>query len=282
VVDGGGVAHDFAVRENTRLAPGVHRLRVHAARIAETRRPGQFVIVRLGPGSERIPLTIADTAGDGTITLVIRVAGKSTGDLVRLRPGDRIHDVAGPLGRPTDLVVDGTAVCVGGGVGVAVLLPIVQGLQRAGTRVTAIVGARSADQVILEDELRTMADVVVCTDDGTAGREGLVTAALADVLAAGPPDVVYAIGPVPMMRAVAELTRPLGVRTIVSLNPIMVDGTGMCGGCRCSVGGEMRFACVDGPEFDGHAVDFDELADRLTTYAAAEHEAAARAGTVPA
>lgn len=241
------------------------------------------MIVRLGPGAERIPLTIADAdAVNGTITLVIQVAGKSTGDLVRLRPGQAIHDVAGPLGRPTDLVAGGTAVCVGGGVGTAVLLPIVEGLARAGTQVTAIIGARSAPQVILEDELHAIATtVVVCTEDGSRGRAGVVTDALADVLATVPPDAVYAVGPVRMMQAVAELTRPFGVRTIVSLNPIMVDGTGMCGGCRCTVDGTMRFACVDGPEFDGHAVDFDELADRLTTYAAAEHEAVVHAGPVP-
>jgi ferredoxin/flavodoxin---NADP+ reductase len=280
---GRGVVAGFDVLENTRLSAGVHRLRVRAARIAETRRPGQFVIVRLGPGAERIPLTIADAdAADGTITLVIQVAGKSTGDLVRLRPGEAILDVAGPLGRPTELVAGGAAVCVGGGVGTAVLLPIVGGLVDAGTRVTVIIGARSAPQMILEDELRALAGaVVVCTEDGSCGRAGVVTDALAAVLASAPPDAVYAVGPVRMMQAVAELTRPCGVRTIVSLNPIMVDGTGMCGGCRCTVDGTMRFACVDGPEFDGHAVDFDELADRLTTYAASEHEAVVRVGPVP-
>jgi ferredoxin--NADP+ reductase len=199
--------------------------------------------------------------------------GKSTADLVSLAPGDAILDVAGPLGRPTDLVAGGRAVVVGGGIGTAVLLPIATALRQRGTAVTSIVGARSRDWVLLEEELGALGSVVVCTDDGSYGRPGLVTGPLADELEAGGVDAVYAVGPVPMMRAVAELTRPFAVRTIVSLNPIMVDGTGMCGGCRVTVGGQMRFACVDGPEFDGHAVDFAELADRLTTYREAEQRA---------
>ena len=264
------------------LAPGVHRLEVYAPRIAAVRSPGQFVIVRRGPGAERIPLTIAgaDTTR-GTITLIVQSVGKSTAELVTLAPGQSIHDVAGPLGRPTELLAGGRAVVVGGGIGTAVVLPLAAALRAAGVAVTSIVGARSRPWVILEDELAEFGGVVACTDDGSYGRPGLVTAALGDELAAGPVDAVYAVGPVPMMRAVADLTRPLGVRTIVSLNPIMVDGTGMCGGCRVSVGGRMRFACVDGPEFDGHMVDFDELADRLTAYRPEEDLARARrtAGT---
>jgi ferredoxin--NADP+ reductase len=263
---------------NTRLTATIHRLDVEAQRIAQVRKPGQFVIVRRAPGAERIPLTIA--AADplcGTIALVVQAVGKSTADLVALVPGQVIRDVAGPLGRPTELIAGGTAIGVGGGVGAAALLSIMTGLAHQGTRVTTILGNRSKDHVILERDFSELGTVIICTDDGSYGRHGLVTDALADLLAGDAADAVYAVGPVPMMQAVAELTRPLGVRTIVSLNPIMVDGTGMCGGCRVSIAGEMRFACVDGPEFDGHAVDFTELADRLTTYAIAEREAAARA-----
>ncbi len=258
------------------LSPNVTRLVVEAPRIAEVRRPGQFVIVRLGPGAERIPLTIADTDPvAGTITLIIQSIGKSTADLVDLRPGDAITDVAGPLGSPTELIEAGHAICVGGGVGTAVILPIAQGLQRLGVRVTSIIGGRSREWVILEPELARCGDVIACTDDGSYGRPGFVTDALADVLSVGA-DAVYAVGPVPMMRAVSELTRGYGVPTTVSLNAIMVDGTGMCGGCRVSVGGETRYACVDGPEFDGHQVDFALLADRLTTYRSFEQEAMAK------
>lgn len=266
-------AHD--VLANDRLAIDIHRLVVRAPRVAAVARAGQFVIVRRGDGAERIPLTIAETdAGTGTISLVIQAVGKSTRDLVALGVGERICDVAGPLGHPTELVDAERAVCVGGGVGTAVMLPVATALRARGTNVTSVIGARSADHVILEAELGRVGAVVVCTDDGTRGRAGLVTEGLADVAAGGGVGAVYAAGPVPMMRAVAELTRPLGIRTIVSLNPIMVDGTGMCGGCRVQVDGEMRFACVDGPEFDGHTVDFDELADRLTTYQAWERMAA--------
>jgi ferredoxin/flavodoxin---NADP+ reductase len=270
-------ARAHAVLDNVRLAPEVHRLEVEAPRVATAGRPGQFVIVRLGPGAERIPLTIADAdPGRATISLVVQAVGKSTRDLVALRRGDVILDVAGPLGRPSTLVTDGPTVCVAGGVGAAVVHPIARGLRRAGVAVTTILGARSRDRVLLAAELAAQGRVVVCTEDGSTGRRGLVTDALPDVLDEGAA-AVYAAGPVPMMRAVAELTRPLGIPTIVSLNPIMVDGTGMCGGCRVTVGGRMRFACVDGPEFDGHEVDFDELADRLTTYRHFERTALRRA-----
>jgi ferredoxin--NADP+ reductase len=259
------------------LSPNVTRLVIEAPRIAEIRQPGQFVIVRLGPGAERIPLTIADAdPAAGTITLIIQSIGKSTADLVDLRPGDAITDVAGPLGRPTDLIEHGHAVCVGGGVGTAVILPIAQELNRRGVRVTSVIGGRSREWVILEQELAGAGDVVTCTDDGSYGRPGFVTQALEDVLKAGGVDAVYAVGPVPMMRAVSELTRPFGVPTLVSLNAIMVDGTGMCGGCRVSIDGKTRYACVDGPEFDAHAVDFGQLADRLTTYRSFEQAAAER------
>jgi ferredoxin--NADP+ reductase len=255
----------------------VFRLVVESARIAQIRKPGQFVMVRLGPGAERIPLTIADTDPEaGTITLIIQSVGKSTADLVELVPGDGITDVAGPLGKPTELIETGHAVCVGGGVGTAVILPIAQELARRDVRVTSIIGGRSREWVILEPELAATGRVVTCTDDGSYGRPGFVTEALKDELDAGGVDAVYAVGPVPMMRAVSELTRPYGVPTTVSLNAIMVDGTGMCGGCRVVIGGESRYACVDGPEFDGHLVDFGGLADRLATYRSFEQAALAR------
>jgi ferredoxin/flavodoxin---NADP+ reductase len=264
------------VVSNTALSSDVHELVVRAPRVAAVRRPGQFVIVRLADGAERIPLTIADSdTAAGTIVLVIQAVGKSTRDLVALAPGEYIHDVAGPLGRPSDLTTHGTAVCVAGGVGAAVIHPIARGLVAAGVDVITVLGARNASSLIYADEFAEISELFVCTDDGSRGRRGLVTDALTDVLAARAVEIVYAAGPVPMMRAVATATAPIGVRTIVSLNPIMVDGTGMCGGCRVTVGGTMHFACVDGPEFDAHGVDFDELVDRLTTYRVSERAAAA-------
>jgi ferredoxin--NADP+ reductase len=259
------------------LSPNVTRLVVEAPRIAQIRQPGQFVIVRLGPGAERIPLTIAASDPEaGTISLIIQSIGKSTSDLVELEPGGFITDVAGPLGRPTELLAAGHAVCVGGGVGTAVILPIALELARRGVQVTSVIGGRSREWVILEPELREAGEVVVCTDDGSYGRHGFVTQALEDLLKAGGIDAVYAVGPVPMMRAVSEMTLPYAVPTTVSLNAIMVDGTGMCGGCRVSVHGETRYACVEGPEFDGHQVDFAMLADRLQTYRPFEQQAMER------
>ncbi len=264
----------FEVMSNTTLSTDVHRLVIRAPRVAAVRRPGQFVIVRLGPGAERIPLTIADSdAEQGSIVVVIQAVGKSTSDLVTLAPGDFIEDVVGPLGRPSDLIATGTAVCVAGGVGAAVIFPIAHRLAELGAEVITVLGARTSESVLFADEFAAFSELVVCTDDGTAGRHGLVTDSLRDLVAERAIDVVYAAGPVPMMRAVAAVTEPLGIRTIVSLNPIMVDGTGMCGGCRVTVNGEMRFACVDGPEFDAHGVDFDELADRLGTYRESEEVA---------
>ncbi|RIL04553.1 MAG: sulfide/dihydroorotate dehydrogenase-like FAD/NAD-binding protein, partial [Proteobacteria bacterium] len=264
--------------ERQQLSPNVTRLALEAPRIARVRRPGQFVIVRHGPWGERIPLTIADADLEaGTITLVIQAVGKTTMDLCALQVGDTITDVAGPLGKPTELIERGHAVCVGGGVGTAVVHPIAQGLAALGVRVTSIIGGRSKDWVIYEQELGRYGDVVVCTDDGSHGRHGLVTDALRDLLHAGGVDRVYAVGPVPMMRAVSDLTAaPYHVPTLVSLNAIMVDGTGMCGGCRVSVGRHTLYACVDGPEFYCHEVDFEVLADRLATYRLAERQAVER------
>ena len=256
------------------LSPNVTRLVVEAGRIAEVRQPGQFVIVRRREGAERIPLTIADADTDaGTITLVIQAVGKSTADLCDLEVGEAITDVAGPLGKETDLLDSGHAVCVGGGVGTAVVHPIAQSLAAHDLRVTSIIGGRSREWVILEDELRRFGDVEVCTDDGSYGRHGFVTDAMKDLLDSGGVGHVYAVGPVPMMRAVSALTYEYEVRTTVSLNAIMLDGTGMCGGCRVGIAGESQYACVDGPEFDGHKVDYKLLADRLSTYRESEERA---------
>jgi ferredoxin--NADP+ reductase len=258
------------------LSPNVTRLDVRAPRIAHVRRPGQFVIVHLSENSERIPLTIADADdGTGSIALVIQAVGKSTNELVALQPNDKIRDIAGPLGHPTELIERGHALCIGGGVGTAVLHPITKGLRERGVRVTSVIGGRSKEWVIFENELQQLGELVVCTDDGSYGREGFVTDAARVLLDTRGADIVYAVGPVPMMRAVANLTKPLGVRTIVSLNPVMIDGTGMCGGCRVSIGDQMKFACVDGPEFDAHLVDFDELQDRLSAYREFERQSIA-------
>jgi ferredoxin--NADP+ reductase len=223
-------------------------------------------------------LTIADVDPTaGAIRLIVQAVGKTTRQLAALEVGQTIRDVAGPLGKPTHLEDFGRAVCVGGGVGTAVVYPIAQALAAAGNKVVAIVGGRTKEYVILESELAKFCDEVVpTTDDGSYGRKGFVTTALKDLLDGSPePPVkaIYAVGPVPMMKAVSELTKPYGVYTVVSLNPIMVDGTGMCGGCRVTVNGRSRFACVDGPEFDAHLVNFDELSDRLKTYRQAEARA---------
>jgi ferredoxin--NADP+ reductase len=261
------------------LAPDIVRFWVEAPHVARKRRPGQFVIVRLGDGGERIPLTIADAdAARGAIALVVQGVGKTTRELNALLPGAAIQDVAGPLGRPTEIEPNQRVCCVGGGIGAAVVLPIASAVRAAGGRVVTILGARTSGRVILEEDARAVSDAcIVTTDDGSYGRRGLVTDALMDLMALGSFDAVVAVGPLPMMRAVCEMTAALGVRTIVSLNPVMVDGTGMCGGCRVTVGGERKFVCVDGPEFDGHQVDFGELMARLTTYREQEFEAAARA-----
>jgi len=260
----------FEVVSNEILAPDVHRLIVSAPRIAAARQPGQFVIVRHSEGAERIPLTIADADAEaGTITLIVQAVGTGTRQIVQTPAGGAIQDVAGPLGKPTEIARWGKVVCVGGGVGTAVLYPLAKALAEAGNDVITIIGGRSEQLVILREELAAISRrVLVTTEDGSLGVKGFVTVALEEVLndEGGSPDAVFAVGPVAMMAAVAEQTRPYGIKTIVSLNPIMVDGTGMCGGCRVTVGGEIKFACVDGPEFDGHLVDFVELASRQTAY----------------
>ena len=255
------------------LAPQIMRLVLSAPHVARKHEPGHFVIVRLSEGGERIPLTIAESdAARGTITVVVQAVGKTTEEICALRAGDSILDVLGPLGQPTAIELYGRVACVAGGVGAAVLLPIARALARAGNHVHTVLGARHRELVVLERELAACSeDLVVCTDDGSYGRRGKVTDALGELLARVPEvPVVFAVGPLPMMKAVADLTRPLDVFTYVSLNPVMVDGTGMCGGCRVSVDGQTRFACVDGPEFDAHSVDFDELMRRNRTYASQE------------
>ena len=246
-----------------------------APRIARKAKPGQFVILKASETGERIPLTIADSDPErGTITVLYMVAGKSTTMFQALNEGDAFTDVIGPLGRPTHMEKYGRVVCVGGGTGIAVLHPIARGLKQAGNHVTSIVGARSKDILVFEDRMKKISDeMIICTDDGSYGRQGFVTDPLKSILESDPPALVVAIGPVPMMKAVSELTRPYNVSTLVSLNPIMIDGTGMCGCCRVSVGDETRFACVDGPEFDGHKVNFDELMLRLKSYETEEAEA---------
>jgi ferredoxin--NADP+ reductase len=268
----------FPILEARYVAPDVKLFRIEAPRIARKRLAGQFVILRVHEHGERIPITIADSdAVRGDITIVVQGIGKTTRLLNSLEAGDRIMDVVGPLGRPSEVEKFGTACVIGGGVGAAIAYPTAVALKRAGNRVVSILGGRTRALVILEDELRAASDVLyVTTDDGSYGEKGLVTDKLRALIEGGEKiDYVLAIGPIPMMRAVAETTRPHAIRTVVSLNSIMVDGTGMCGGCRVSVGGESRFACVDGPEFDAHQVDFQNLASRNAMYREAEARALA-------
>ena len=257
------------------LSAGVKSFIVEAPMVARKCQAGQFIILRIDEVGERIPLTIADYDREkGTIQLIFQEVGDTTRQLGTLKAGDALLDVAGPLGKATEIENYGTVVCIGGGIGVAPVYPIARAYKKAGNRVVSIIGARNADLLIMEKEMRSVSDVLhITTDDGSAGRKGLVVDPLKDMIAAGEKiDRVMAIGPMVMMRGVAEVTRPYGIHTLVSLNPIMVDGTGMCGGCRCSVGGETKFACVDGPEFDGHAVDFNGLMSRARMYQTQERQ----------
>jgi len=259
------------------LAPMVTKYVVRAPETARRRRPGQFVVVRTHANSERIPLTIADAdVALGTITLVVQEVGKSTAEMAHiLREGDCFADVAGPFGTPTHIENFGRVFAVGGGIGIAPLHPIAQGMRAAGNDVVGIIGARTKDLLIMEEEMgRACNRLRVITDDGSYGGKGFVTDAIrAEVEASGKPDLCVAIGPLVMMRAVSNLTKELGIKTLVSLNPIMVDGTGMCGCCRITVHKETKFACVDGPEFDAHGVDFDELQRRQLFYRPQEKDA---------
>lgn len=250
------------------LAPTVARLVIEAPLTARKRLAGQFVILRVSEHGERIPLTIAGSdPGNGTITLVVQKVGKTTSELCALEAGAHLTDLAGPLGKPTHVENWGRVVCVAGGVGAAVVLPIAEAVKEAGNSVDVILGARSQDLLVLEQELRAASTHFhLTTDDGSVGEKALVVEPLKRILAEGDVKMVIAAGPVPMMRAVCETTRPSATPTMVSLNPVMVDGTGMCGGCRVNIGGDVKYACVDGPEFDGHLVDFDELRARLAIY----------------
>ncbi len=248
---------------------------IEAPQIAKKALPGQFVIVKVNETGERIPLTMADVDKvKGTITIIYMIVGKSTKLFSMLEVGEGYQDVVGPLGSPTHIEKLGTVVCVGGGTGTAVLHPITRGNFEVGNHVITILGARSKDYLILEDKMAAVShELKICTDDGSKGRHGFVTEALKEILETQKVDEVIAIGPVPMMKFVSRLTKEYEVPTVVSLNPIMIDGTGMCGGCRVSVGGQTKFACVDGPEFDGHQVDYDNLINRLTAYRHEEEHA---------
>jgi ferredoxin--NADP+ reductase len=255
------------------IAPGIKRFVLEAPRIARKQKPGQFVILRIYEEGERIPVTIENSDPQrGTISIVVQSAGKTTHLLNSLNTGDQILDVVGPLGKPSEIEKFGTVVVVGGGVGTAMAYPSAAAFKRAGNRVISIVGARTKELVILEQEMRTVSDaLMITTDDGSYADKGLVTDKLRQLIENGTRiDLVLAVGPIPMMRAVAEMTRKERIRTMVSLNPIMIDGTGMCGGCRVLVEGKSEFACVDGPEFDAHRVDFAVLVQRNAMYRDAE------------
>lgn len=260
----------FQIVERKQLNDAVVQVRIQAPLIAKKVQPGQFIIFRLDEYGERTPLTVADYDREGgTITLIFQIVGETTRRFSQLQAGDYIRDLVGPLGMPTELPEGTKSVCViGGGVGCAIAYPQAKHLYGMGLAVDTIAGFRNRDIVILEDEFRACSDnLYLCTDDGSYGTKGFVTNVLQQQLEQGKHyDAVIAIGPVPMMKFVCQVTKPYGIKTIVSLNPVMVDGTGMCGGCRVTVGGKVRYACVDGPDFDGHEVDFDELMRRNSTY----------------
>lgn len=259
----------FKIVNREEMAEGTVILNeIDAPLIAKKAKPGQFVILKANEEGERIPLTMAETdPAKGTITIIYMVVGKSTAIFRDLNVGDSYQDVIGPLGKPTHLEKVGKVVCVGGGTGVAVLHPITRGLKDVGNDVTCIIGARNKGLLMMEEQMKSAShDLKLCTDDGSYGHHGFVTEVLKEVLETEEIKLVVAIGPVPMMKAVSNITKDFNVETLVSLNPIMVDGTGMCGGCRVTIGGETKFACVDGPEFDGHKVDYDELMLRLRAY----------------
>ncbi|MCL5098451.1 MAG: sulfide/dihydroorotate dehydrogenase-like FAD/NAD-binding protein [Candidatus Omnitrophica bacterium] len=264
----------FRIVDAKYLAPDIKLFRIEAPRIARKRLAGQFVIVRINETGERIPLTIADS-DQTTITLIVQAVGKTTKLMNTLEQGSVIADVVGPLGKPSEVRNYGTAVVIGGGLGAAIAYPTVKALKQAGNYVISILGARTKELVILESEMRALSDELsITTDDGSYAGKGLVTDRLRALIQAGRRlDFVLGVGPVPMMRAIAEVTRPHGIKTMVSLNPIMVDGTGMCGGCRVLVNGRSQFACVDGPEFDAHQVDFSVLTARNAMYREAERVA---------
>ena len=258
----------YTILEREELAPEIYLLKLHAPEVASKSKPGQFIIIRIDESGERIPLTIADYNRDaGIITVVFMEIGKTTKQLAVLKSGDSLSDLVGPLGNPAHVPKNSVVVFVGGGVGITTVFPEAREFKKAGNTIISIIGARSENLLIWEDRVHLVSDkLYITTDDGTKGHHGFVTDVLTNILEEQGVDLVVAIGPVVMMRAVADVTKPFGVKTIVSLNPVMVDGTGMCGSCRVVVGGETRFTCVDGPEFDAHQVDFTLLMKRLTTY----------------
>ncbi|MDD3923379.1 MAG: sulfide/dihydroorotate dehydrogenase-like FAD/NAD-binding protein [Endomicrobiia bacterium] len=258
----------FKIVSKKSLSFNIKNYEVEAPDIAKNAKSGQFIILRLHEKGERIPLTIAGKNKEkGTINIIFQEAGKTTTELGTLNIGDCIRDIVGPLGQPTEIEKFGTVVAVAGGVGTAEVLPVIKDLLSAGNKVITIVGARNKDLLILEDELReNSTELLIATDDGSYGIKGFVTTVLSDVIAKEKVDIVYAIGPVPMMKAVSNMTKGFDIKTLVSLNPIMVDGTGMCGACRVSVNNKIKFACVDGPEFNGHQVNWDELISRLSLF----------------
>jgi len=264
----------FKIISKKILSFNIKSFEINAPDIAKNAKAGQFVILRLHEKGERIPLTIAGTdAVNGTIRIIFQEAGKTTTELGTLNEGQYIRDVLGPLGHPTEIKNYGTIVAVAGGVGTAEVLPVIKSLLKAGNKVITIVGARNKDLLILEDELKeNSSQLLIATDDGSYGIKGFVTNVLSDVIAKENINVVYAIGPVPMMKAVSNMTKEHNIETLVSLNPIMVDGTGMCGACRVTVNGKTKFACVDGPEFNAHKVNWDELVSRLSLFKKYEAE----------
>ena len=257
------------------IAPNIKRIEISAPKISEKRKAGQFVIIRINDHGERIPLTIADSDNEkGTITIIVQGIGKTTKELNSLESGDFIADVVGPLGKPSHIENFGTAISIGGGVGTAIAYPTAVALKQAGNHTISIIGGRTKEFVILEKEMKEICDeVFITTDDGSYGKHGFVTDQLKELIDQRKIDFVLAIGPIPMMRAVAEVTKEKNIPTVVSLNPVMVDGTGMCGGCRAMVDGKTVFVCVDGPEFDAHKVDFETLGRRNRTYLMQESNA---------
>ncbi|MFP4381562.1 MAG: sulfide/dihydroorotate dehydrogenase-like FAD/NAD-binding protein [Candidatus Sumerlaeia bacterium] len=251
------------------LTDTIVRLEIEEPELAAKHEPGQFLILRPNDDSERIPLSISNAdAEKGTVEITVQEVGESSGEICDKQVGDQMQDVVGPLGTPTHIEKVGTVVCVGGGVGIAPLHPIARGFKEAGNRLITILGARNKDLVIFQDRMDALSDeLIITTDDGSSGRKGLVTDVLKELIDGGEKiDTVIAIGPPIMMKFVSETTRPYEIKTWVSLNTMMIDGTGMCGGCRVTVGGETKYVCVDGPEFDGHLVDFDEMMRRLSMY----------------
>jgi NAD(P)H-flavin reductase len=265
----------YKIIEKEIFSENVIKLVIEAPEISRSRKPGHFVIVRIDEKGERIPLTISDAdEKKGTITLIIQRVGVTSCKLTDLNPGDYIRDVAGPLGKATHIEKVGTVLCAGGGVGVAPLLPIVEGLKKIGNRIVTVIAARSKDLIILEKQIREFSDeVIIMTDDGSYGKKGLVTHGMEEVIKREKVHMSVVIGPAIMMKFASQLTKKYNIPTVASLNTIMVDGTGMCGACRCSVDGKTRFVCVDGPEFNAHTVDFDEMLQRLGGYKDQELEA---------